>query len=200
MKLKAAVVGAALALVLGGCDSDSDGGSNTGGGGGGGGGSDAAATDDSGGGGADDSGGGGGGGGGVASPLAGDPKKLHEFLFMDEYKSWSKESAVHDSAAHSKVLVFINDVLEGSLKAGNASHPMGSIAVKELYKADGTTVEGWAVMIKGEGTGGDAWYWYETKDLTGEKDPIVADYGASSCTGCHASGGSDFFKTPYPLQ
>jgi hypothetical protein len=184
-----------------GCDSDSGGtsgtGADTGGGGGGGG-------DTGGGGGGGDTGGGGGDTGGGApgiEELANDEAALHSFLADGGYEGWSKESAVHDSPIHGKVRVFVNPTLDGSLAAGGAAHPTGSVAVKELYEADTTTLKGWAVMIKtqADSAGGDGWYWYESTDPTGAADPVVAGKGEPGCTGCHSSG-ADFFKSSFPLQ
>lgn len=197
MKTRVLIVSLALALSLGACESDDS--SNTAGSGGGGGGGGQADT--AGGGGGGDAGGGGGGATGPED-LAKDQAALHAFLMNDEYGQWAVQSAVQDSTIHGKVLVHVNDELKASLEAANASHPAGSMTVKELYAADGTTLEGWAVMIKtqADSAGGDGWYWYESKNLTDATDVIVSANGSSSCTGCHSAGGSDFFKTPFPLQ
>lgn len=199
MKMHWFVAGvASLALGFVGCESDSGGTSN--------GGTDVAGggSDTGGGGGADTGGGGGadtGGGAPGIEVLATDEASLHDFLKTDGYGAWAAESAVHDSPIHGKVLVFANPTLDASLKAGNASHPMGSASVKELYDADGATLKGWAVMIKtqADSDGGNGWYWYETTDLTSAANPTISGKGDATCTGCHG-GGTDYFKSAYPLK
>ncbi|TNE48513.1 MAG: hypothetical protein EP343_15610 [Deltaproteobacteria bacterium] len=117
-----------------------------------------------------------------------------KWLQAGNYKSWPKESKVHGGGIHGSVLVFINNVLDSSLKNGNSTHTVGSATVKELYS--GGSINGYAVMVKvSSGSGGSTWYWYE---IIGSN--VVANgTGVGTCTGCHSSG-KDYFKTQYPLQ
>lgn len=123
--------------------------------------------------------------------------ELEVFLSAGEYLDFEAESAVHEGAGphFGRVRTFINEELVTSLDSGEAEHPVGSAAIKELY-GDGEEVAGFAVMVKTrEGSGGDAWYWYE-----GYRGTLYADeQGDSSCTGCHSSG-VDHFRSPFPLQ
>lgn len=197
MTIRNMILCVALAAAVGACDSDDSGGTTTGGGG--------SQGDTAGGGGGGGTAGdtaGGGGGGGATGGLTADPAALHAFLSGDSYSTWAKESAVHDSPIHGKVMVYVNKTLEDSLTAGNASHPEGAGAVKELYAADGTTLRGWAVMLKtqADSEAGKGWYWYETTDLTDASKTTISANGDANCTGCHGSGGADFFKTKFPLQ
>ena len=136
-------------------------------------------------------------------PVAGiptDASKMFQFLTAGDYKAWTAESAVHESKGpHGKVRTFVNETLASSLSAKNSEHPVGSAAVKELYKKDGTTLSGWAVELKATaGAGGESWYWYEVFSTTDGSSPIEG-LGHSTCTGCH-SAGLDYVRAPFPLQ
>lgn len=118
---------------------------------------------------------------------------ISAFVQSGDYKTWTAEAAVHDSTGpHGKVRSFFNKTLTDSLKAANTTHPKASIAVKELYESDGTTIKGHALEAKTtDGTGGDKWLWFE-----GFK-PAFNEYygqGLSTCTGCHGSG-TDFLRS-----
>ncbi|WP_146662519.1 hypothetical protein [Enhygromyxa salina] len=125
--------------------------------------------------------------------------ELLPFLEAESYAGFAAESAVHaatGASPHGDVRVFINATLDGSLADGNAAHPVGSAAIKELYMNDARV--GWAVMVKtqADSDGGNGWYWYEIMN-----DSVIADgNGDMTCTGCHAGTGNDFFSTVYPLQ
>ena len=144
-----------------------------------------------------------GGAGGSLEPgeVPASKEELFVFLQAGGYLDFPKESAIHASTGphFGTVLTFLNPTLEASLAAGNAEHPIGSAAVKELYK-NGPDVGGWAVMVKTQATsdGGQGWYWYETVKVT-ESDPGYAGQGIPLCFNCHASG-IDFVRSPYPLQ
>lgn len=144
----------------------------------------------------DGSGDGGGATGDVDEPPPQGDAALRPWLEAGSYLGWAAESGVHVSAGpHGMgVRTFVNDVLLASLDAGSPEHEVGAAVVKELYDANG--LSGWAVMRKLEpGQAGDGWYWYETVG-----DAIYADdTGVALCTGCHAMG-TDYVRTPYPLQ
>jgi hypothetical protein len=95
--------------------------------------------------------------------------------------------------------VFINDLLEQSLASGATDHPVGAASVKEIYRADGEELRGWAVMVKVDADFGPAWYWYENYSTRSTDSPVADSVGAGICTGCHSQG-RDFFLTPFPLQ
>lgn len=120
------------------------------------------------------------------------------FVREGRYKDWLAEPAVHETRAPhgSKVRVFFNDTVVQSLRAGNATHPVGSILVKEMYEADGKMLRGHALDVKiSEGTGKDTWLFYE-----GFVPDYASNYygrGHSTCHGCHASG-SDYVTTALP--
>ena len=127
---------------------------------------------------------------------------LFAYLRDGGYRGFARESAVHPSAGPhgGRVLTFVNDVLEQSLATGNASHPAGAAAIKELYAADGTTLTGWAVEVKtqADSAGGQGWYWYEVFSTTDGSRPIEGQ-GNPVCTSCHALG-RDYVRIPFPLQ
>jgi len=206
---------ATLSIGLLACASGDEGPEGTGGSGGDGGDMTVAGTSGTGGGGGMGQGGGGSGGSGATAPggqagagtggSAGDQvvptdgAALDSFLDQGRYKTWPVESAPHSSAGphFGRVLTFINETLRDSLEAGNASHPVGSASVKELFGPSGNDVLGYAVFVKtqADSDAGQGWYWYEIYN----DNVVVAASGAGLCTGCH-SGGSDFVLTPFPLQ
>jgi mono/diheme cytochrome c family protein len=124
-------------------------------------------------------------------------EKVFKWLAAKNYQNFRSESAVHPSSAgpavHGDVKIFVNDKLDASMKAGNKSHPVGSMSVKELYK-DGNHI-GWALALKSkEDDGkGNGWYWYENLSLTDSSKPIAASLGNVNCVGCHAPG-NDFIR------
>jgi hypothetical protein len=79
---------------------------------------------------------------------------------------------------------------------GDATHPIGAAAVKELFGGSGESVRGWSVSVKVDDSGsGSGWYWLEYYN----GNVIAAGLGNGVCTGCHG-GGTDYVCTPYPLQ
>ncbi|MDB4614590.1 cytochrome P460 family protein [bacterium] len=124
--------------------------------------------------------------------------RVFAWLQKKSYASYKAERAVHPSssgaAVHGDVRVFVNDKLDKSMAAKNASHPIGSAAVKELYK--GGKAIGWAAMIKSKSDDGkgNGWYWYEILSTTDSSKPVAASLGNNMCVGCH-SVGTDFVRT-----
>lgn len=123
---------------------------------------------------------------------------LKQWLQQGHYKAWQAESVIHDSEGphFGKVRAFLNPTLFESMVTKNDAHPVGSVAVKELYE-NGDTVKGWAVAIKTtlEEGGGSNWYWYENY-----KDETIKDgQGIFLCKACHFPG-QDYVLTPFPLQ
>lgn len=115
------------------------------------------------------------------------------------YRDWLAEPAPRDSVrSHGpKVRVFFNDVLAESMRAGNATHPAGSITVKELYASDGKTLRGHALDVKvAEGTGKDTWVFYE--GFGPGYDDNYYGRAHATCHGCHADGGRDYVLTALP--
>jgi len=131
---------------------------------------------------------------------------LFSYLQAGSYKDFAaQESGQHPSRGpHTKigwpVRVFLDPRLDASLKAGNATHPAGSAAVKEMYDAGGE-LQGWAVMVKTSdaSANGKGWFWYEVTSTTDGSEPVASGNGVPLCFGCHFTG-SDFVLTGYPLQ
>jgi hypothetical protein len=96
------------------------------------------------------------------------------------------------------VQVYLNEALDASLKAGNAEHPKGAAAVKELFT--GGNLSGWAVGVKtaDSSQSGAGWYWYEVMSATDGSSPVAAANGPNFCSSCHGAG-ADYFFTTYPL-
>ena len=124
---------------------------------------------------------------------------LIDWLEGGEYASWEAETGPHPSTGphFGAVRTFVDPCLAESLDAGDATHPIGAAAVKELY-ADGDVVLGWSVMVKvAAGSGGDTWYWHETY----QGSTLLDGVGEPACTGCHGGpGNADYFLSPWPLQ
>jgi hypothetical protein len=129
--------------------------------------------------------------------------ELLAWLQAGSYKSWAKETAIHPAASPhpTNVLSYANDVLEQSLRVGNANHPVNSATVKEIYTSD-NRINGYAVAIKTQANsdGGRGWYWYEILGTaSGPGSVVAASNGAGGCTGCH-SAGVDYIRTRFPFQ
>jgi len=124
---------------------------------------------------------------------------LIDWLEGGEYASWQAETGPHPSTGphFGAVRTFVDPCLAESLDAGDATHPIGAAAVKELY-ADGDVVLGWSVLVKiAAGSGGDTWYWHETY----QGSTLLDGVGEPACTGCHGGpGNADYFLSPWPLQ
>ncbi|HVG62541.1 MAG TPA: hypothetical protein VNA24_28515 [Hyalangium sp.] len=135
---------------------------------------------------------------GVIQELDTSEAGITAFVREGRYKEWLAEPSVHDTRAPhgSKVRVFFNELVTESLRAGNATHPVGSILVKELYEDNGRTLRGYALDVKiSEGSGKDTWIFYE-----GFGPDYSNNYygrGHSTCHGCHESG-SDYVTSPLP--
>lgn len=126
-----------------------------------------------------------------------DPDQLRDWASRRGYRSWEAESERHDSAGphFGDVRTYVNQALGESLAAGNAEHPVGAAAVKELF-GGGQDLRGVAIMLKTEpGDDGDAWYWYERYD----GETYADGQGDTLCTGCHSQS-PDFVLTDYPLR
>ncbi len=132
--------------------------------------------------------------------------KLFKHLQGADYRKFAAvESSPHPSRGpHTKfglpVRVYLDPKLDASLAAGNASHPAGSAAVKEMYDESGN-LQGWAVMVKtGEDSAnGQGWFWYEITSTTSGSNPVAAGNGIPLCFGCHFPG-KDFVLSDYPLK
>jgi hypothetical protein len=123
---------------------------------------------------------------------------LLDFLKAGEYKPWTGDANVRDTAEpHGKVKIFFNPKLKNGLDADKTEQDVGSIAVKEIYKDDGSTLDGYSIMAKHKaGEGKDTWFFYEV--LGGAPDfkdvKAYAVGGPSLCADCHKSG-KDFIKS-----
>ncbi|HSQ00607.1 MAG TPA: hypothetical protein VL049_25570 [Candidatus Dormibacteraeota bacterium] len=131
-------------------------------------------------------------------PPPSEPAALLTWLQAGSYLGWEAESAPHPSAGPhgGRVRTFLNPAIVASLSAGDAHHPAGAAAVKELY-FNGEEVRGWAVMVKlqADSDRGRGWYWYEGSG----SGPPLEGVGIGVCTGCH-SAGRDFVRIPFPLR
>jgi hypothetical protein len=134
-----------------------------------------------------------------SSPLEGfdtSERGIAAFVRERHYQGWLAEPAVHPSPIHGKVRVFFNDTAVQSLRAGNDTHPVGTLLVKELYASDGAQLIGHALEVKVEaGAGKDTWLFFEAE----LKDNPAPYYGRGhpTCHGCHEAG-KDYVTSALP--
>lgn len=90
---------------------------------------------------------------------------------------------------------WVNPALATSLKAGNTTHPSGSIAVKELYgSGTGTAITGWAVDVKDtDGT----WIFYE--GFAPALNQFFFRGTSNLCGNCHRAGVDQVLTPPAAL-
>jgi hypothetical protein len=117
------------------------------------------------------------------APLPTTRAEIVAFVQSGAYSAWAAEPARHASTGPhgGAVRTFVNDTLYTSLKQGRASHPSGSIAVKELYTGANRT--GWAVDIKGDD---GVWIYYEGFEPRLDQYYFRGD--GNLCANCHAGG------------
>ncbi len=120
------------------------------------------------------------------------------FVKEGKYKDWLAEPTVHESRGPhgGKVRVYFNEAVVQSLRAGNATHPVGSILVKELYDDAGQALTGHALDVKvAEGAGKDTWIFYEGFGPSYSNNYYGRGHG--TCHGCHEAG-RDYVTTALP--
>jgi hypothetical protein len=123
---------------------------------------------------------------------------LLAFVQTRAYTSWLAEPGVREprsGSPHRKVRVFFNAASVEALRANAPALPVGSMIVKELYEADGSTLRGYVAMVKADARG---WTWWETFAPHLDR-PAVFGLSKRNCTGCHSSGGArDQVRTALP--
>jgi hypothetical protein len=119
-------------------------------------------------------------------PASTSQQDLITFVKAGAYKSWKAETAIHDSLGphENRVLVYMNAQLYGSVKSGAAVHPVGSVAVKELYASTGTNIIGHALMVKESTSAGTQWVFFEGS-APSYNSPSYFKGIANFCYGCH---------------
>lgn len=122
-------------------------------------------------------------------PATGSPEAVRAWLEKKLYTKWACEPSAHPrrpGSGHSANRICSNAALSAH---GTGEFPVGAASVKELYDSSGAP-SGYAMAVKQDQGGGEAWYWYE---LIGES--VVAngrgDSGSakSICVSCHAGAG-----------
>ena len=131
-----------------------------------------------------------------------DRQALFDFLNKGEYKAFPVHDERHASTGpHTDVVVYYNQVVADSIRAGSAEHPAGSMIVKEQYQPGESDLYGWSVSIKTHeaGNAGKGWYWIEFLD----KNDIANTYpktpgnGVPECAACHTLG-KDLVRSVLP--
>ncbi|MCU0701115.1 MAG: hypothetical protein MUC96_31790 [Myxococcaceae bacterium] len=132
-----------------------------------------------------------------AEPLPTTRDAIVSFAQRRAYAPWPAEAAPHLSTGPhgGRVRTWVNPVLAESLEAGNTSHPIGSIAVKELYgSGTGTTITGWAVDVKDvDGT----WVFFE--GFTPALNQFFFRGTGNLCSNCHRAGVDQVLTPPSAL-
>ena len=128
---------------------------------------------------------------------------LMAWLTDGSYLGWEAETEVHPSTqGPNGVRIYLNSSLVQSLDTGASKHPVGAMGVRELYKSDLQTLDGFALAIKTRGDSSEAaqnWFWFEVFSLHEDSEPIIAEHGAQGCASCHSEG-VDFIRSTYPLR
>jgi hypothetical protein len=85
------------------------------------------------------------------------------------------------------------------MKAGDMTHPMGAMAVKELY--DGGKLIGWAALAKSKDTGNEPgrWFYFQTRDMTDATKADSSEWGSPMCDFCHTPD-KGIILSGYPLR
>lgn len=126
------------------------------------------------------------------------PEGLRAWLEEGCYTAWAAESGVLQATkSDGYAQIYINPALQQSLTANNTVHPRGSAAVRVMYLADKETLWGYALSMKTTNGPSEAWFWFE--HFQHHEEPKTAEFGASGCAGCHASG-ADFVQSTWPLR
>lgn len=110
---------------------------------------------------------------------------IRDYVTAAAHRSWTAEPAVHggtQNSPHGTVRVFFNKKSHDALRAGAARLPVGAMIVKELFQSNGTTLSGYAVMIKTTET---SWTWWEAFEGSFDS-PVVFAADAPGCKGCHS--------------
>jgi len=135
----------------------------------------------------------------VPATVAGVPTDrlaLAAWLDTRAFRSWTGDASPRPpqpDSPHGTVQVFFNPTVEASLRQGNASHPAGSVLVKEVHGGGGS-IQGYSAMIKvQDGSSGGDWLFYEAFGSSAS----TFDLGAAGCVGCHRRG-KDFVRSTLP--
>jgi hypothetical protein len=128
-----------------------------------------------------------------------DPEALDRWMWDGSYSEWEGWSEVGSTLGSGGARVYLSASLVESIAAGNASHPVGAAAVRELYAEDFTTLVGYSALIKlGALPGADSWFCFERLSFDVGAEVHVAERGSAGCVGCHGQG-SDFVRSTLPL-
>ena len=123
---------------------------------------------------------------------------IKTYVVSKAYQTWTADAAVRDptqGSPHGKVRVFFNKTATDALRASALPLPVGAMLVKERYDGNGTSLNGYAAMVK---TSAGAWTWWEASSSNPDT-PQAFGVGNPSCKGCHsASGNKDQVRSSVP--
>ncbi len=125
-----------------------------------------------------------------------DTRHLLHWLQASRYSGWASTGWPRPTPEGSST-VFLNASLERSIAEGARVHPVGAIAVRELYDLDLTSPRAINVLVKvSPEAGAGSWRWIERSS----PDALSLDaLGAPECVGCH-TGPEDVILTDSPLR
>lgn len=123
---------------------------------------------------------------------------LDRWFWTGEHERWESWSQVGPTLGSGGARVFLSPPLVESLSNGNARHPVGAAAVRELYAEDFATLTGYSILVKqAEPSLAESWFCFERLEL--DTDEVeVARVGEPGCGGCHVQG-VDFIRSTLPL-
>ncbi len=119
---------------------------------------------------------------------------IRQFLQDDGFRAFPSQADAHAvNLSHGGVLgrVFVNPALATSMNANATVHPNGSIAVLEVYTADGEAVFGHSAMVK---TQAGVWNFFQAQ-LPDHAPAQFFEGTGNFCGECH-SAGNDFIRSP----
>ncbi len=124
---------------------------------------------------------------------------LSFWLAARKYRAWASSSSVAPTPQGGS-RVYVSDVLANSLVADAAVHPVGTVAVRELYTDDLTTLQAINVTVKRHEDDGDrsGWLFIEFTDLALGGIPSVFEHDAPGCVACHGRN-ADIVESAWPL-
>lgn len=117
-----------------------------------------------------------------------------KWLKDKNYSDWHVIDRLENSAHHGPIKKYFNKTLETSLRDGNTRHPVGSAVIREVYKSDKQTLDGYGALIKiKDGTDASSWQFYEISGAPDFNDAPINKAGQNSCASCHQAG-TDYIR------
>lgn len=127
-----------------------------------------------------------------------DTSKAGMLAWAQEHNNYSsRDNSIRTTTAHGRVKGFYSSNLKTSMADFDTKHPVGAVAILELFGATGDTLKGYAVMAKATAaTGASSWLFYKIEGAPEFADvPAAYGLGVESCAGdCHSDSTKDHVK------